>query len=419
VLLPDRVVPFLQHESYDVRAHAADYLAKAHDPSPATAEHFWQSIDRFGTEKSVRLITRLAAMPQTEASLGRLLRALRDGVEEEFRDGLLQACEDIDFPLLQAHRNEILTSKEIAPDVRDHLRQRLALSDHSVDDLWERLQRHSDKVDNKYWGEFDVRVSERLVEALARHGEPAARLAMERLAKPLDDWMRVFAVQLLGRLRHGPAAERLVELLSNEEADLLAEEVVNALSRIGTPAVVERLEAFYQGAAWGPRVSSVEPFARIKRPESERALLRLLEAETEPDLLTFLAAALCDLCTTEGIEAVRRLIIEDRYDPEPADLELMLLTVGTMVGYEPPEAAEWRLNPSREKRERSRAERFPSLHAVLKGFDGPDIPTVSMSPPGASEEESRREAQRVGRNDPCPCGSGKKYKKCCLNAANA
>ena len=21
---------------------------------------------------------------------------------------------------------------------------------------------------------------------------------------------------------------------------------------------------------------------------------------------------------------------------------------------------------------------------------------------------------RIGRNDPCPCGSGKKYKKCCL-----
>ena len=25
----------------------------------------------------------------------------------------------------------------------------------------------------------------------------------------------------------------------------------------------------------------------------------------------------------------------------------------------------------------------------------------------------RREAAKVGRNDPCPCGSGKKYKKCC------
>ncbi|MGA1523171.1 MAG: SEC-C metal-binding domain-containing protein, partial [Planctomycetota bacterium] len=25
----------------------------------------------------------------------------------------------------------------------------------------------------------------------------------------------------------------------------------------------------------------------------------------------------------------------------------------------------------------------------------------------------RREAPKVGRNDPCPCGSGKKHKKCC------
>jgi uncharacterized protein YecA (UPF0149 family) len=23
-------------------------------------------------------------------------------------------------------------------------------------------------------------------------------------------------------------------------------------------------------------------------------------------------------------------------------------------------------------------------------------------------------SQSVGRNDPCPCGSGKKYKKCCI-----
>jgi preprotein translocase subunit SecA len=26
----------------------------------------------------------------------------------------------------------------------------------------------------------------------------------------------------------------------------------------------------------------------------------------------------------------------------------------------------------------------------------------------------RREGKKIGRNDPCPCGSGKKYKKCCL-----
>ena len=25
--------------------------------------------------------------------------------------------------------------------------------------------------------------------------------------------------------------------------------------------------------------------------------------------------------------------------------------------------------------------------------------------------------KKVGRNDPCPCGSGKKYKKCCFGKA--
>jgi len=32
---------------------------------------------------------------------------------------------------------------------------------------------------------------------------------------------------------------------------------------------------------------------------------------------------------------------------------------------------------------------------------------------GAGNSQVKREAPKVGRNDPCPCGSGKKYKKCC------
>ena len=32
-------------------------------------------------------------------------------------------------------------------------------------------------------------------------------------------------------------------------------------------------------------------------------------------------------------------------------------------------------------------------------------------------ETFRRDEPKVGRNDPCPCGSGKKYKKCCGKAA--
>ena len=37
---------------------------------------------------------------------------------------------------------------------------------------------------------------------------------------------------------------------------------------------------------------------------------------------------------------------------------------------------------------------------------------------GAVTKTIVRETEKIGRNDPCPCGSGKKYKKCCgANAA--
>lgn len=32
---------------------------------------------------------------------------------------------------------------------------------------------------------------------------------------------------------------------------------------------------------------------------------------------------------------------------------------------------------------------------------------------GVGQQPVRREAPKVGRNNPCPCGSGKKFKKCC------
>jgi preprotein translocase subunit SecA len=39
--------------------------------------------------------------------------------------------------------------------------------------------------------------------------------------------------------------------------------------------------------------------------------------------------------------------------------------------------------------------------------------TRQSGPQPASQEPARRDADKVGRNDACPCGSGKKYKKCC------
>ncbi len=40
-------------------------------------------------------------------------------------------------------------------------------------------------------------------------------------------------------------------------------------------------------------------------------------------------------------------------------------------------------------------------------------PTENKSGDGSLQKQPVRAEKKVGRNDPCPCGSGKKYKKCC------
>jgi hypothetical protein len=47
---------------------------------------------------------------------------------------------------------------------------------------------------------------------------------------------------------------------------------------------------------------------------------------------------------------------------------------------------------------------YNELRRQLKRYDLPALHPSALEPPA-----------KVGRNDPCPCGSGKKYKKCCLD----
>ncbi|BCN93846.1 protein translocase subunit SecA [Thiomicrorhabdus immobilis] len=64
-----------------------------------------------------------------------------------------------------------------------------------------------------------------------------------------------------------------------------------------------------------------------------------------------------------------------------------------------------------EQTEKERPHNLEANHPAAQG--------IGQSADETSEEESdaestfRREAPKVGRNDPCPCGSGKKYKQCC------
>lgn len=61
------------------------------------------------------------------------------------------------------------------------------------------------------------------------------------------------------------------------------------------------------------------------------------------------------------------------------------------------DAFDSRFEQQREKKKR--------IKAGLPGEDEDPLP-----PP---VKPIKSESEEIGRNDPCPCGSGKKYKKCC------
>ena len=70
---------------------------------------------------------------------------------------------------------------------------------------------------------------------------------------------------------------------------------------------------------------------------------------------------------------------------------------------EPPEPP--RAQPAAEaEKPKSAIDVFASMMSQVSGRDVHVVPHSLRGPAGAAP---------VGRNDPCPCGSGKKYKKCC------
>jgi len=75
-----------------------------------------------------------------------------------------------------------------------------------------------------------------------------------------------------------------------------------------------------------------------------------------------------------------------------------------------PEEVEELERQRREALEREKATAASRHDAPEAARDDDDEAPVA---PGADGRPVRREGPKVGRNDPCPCGSGKKYKQCC------
>jgi hypothetical protein len=80
-------------------------------------------------------------------------------------------------------------------------------------------------------------------------------------------------------------------------------------------------------------------------------------------------------------------------------------------------AIEWNADYTIEGGAFTVVERHGSARTIM-GYPTGEIQRLARESPASPREnfdaDQARERLKYGRNDPCPCGSGKKYKKCCL-----
>ena len=449
MLKPNQVIPFLTHDDLFVREAAFNYFREPSDFGDLTAEHGWAVIDRLGDcEQSIEWVVQMADWPQTDASIARLVEALQANPPERLEYRYQRMVEQLDLDTLLRHRDAILAVPTLVPHVRQQLQLRLATQEVPVQAVWEALMRHGIALSEDDDGLMSKKEVKAAIETLARGGAAICDQAIAIVADhSIEDWRPIFATQVLGQARYAPAIDTLVQAFTID-GDFQLEETTRALARIGTTDVIRAIEAFYPGKLWFTRLYAHVPLGHIKLPESEAALVRWIDADdaycraveagtaesddsgSEP-MTASLLGELCSLASLAGLERTRALWKSVPTDREVLGLIELLLGVAAMNGVSLPEEIRWRplaeasrkksseiLNLREAAEDKAFRDRWRATGDELDPLDlFPEPPQRSareMLPDTTVLQPIRNTEQKVGRNDPCPCGSGKKFKKCCL-----
>jgi HEAT repeat protein len=248
-------------------------------------------------------------------------------------------------------------------------------------ELGEALRTWADWPDYKQYGfgHEDVEDLLGLLTDLSLHGAPAGSNEV---------WVPLHAWRALGQLGDPRAIEPLIgmfDALCND--DWALEELPQALGMIGKTAI-SHLTAFlndnsHSEFARGMAIGALEEIAK-RDPSTRNDVVGIITHYLDdPDpkatgLNGTAVNALITLEARESIETLRRLYKSGTVDlfacgdVEDVEIELGLRT--------------------------QRSSPRPDLAQVY----------------GLTKQDDAKR-QKIGRNDPCPCGSGKKYKKCCLH----
>lgn len=423
----DELKRFLLHEERSVRGFVAEYFSDSWAPDEDLMPLVLAACRRYGDEDNKLVLYHAGRFALTDESLPALLQHLKNARDVNVAFHLNHIVARAPVTLLAAREPAVMNAENVLAETRKRIERRRELAEQAGEEVWAELQAFSERSRDKKIGEgMDLAYGDDLVEALARHDTPDAKTLCRLLDSPevKDEWLEVFLIDLAGARNLREAIPLLVGKF-RVDADYMLERTGQALARIGDPEAVRLIREPFAEETWDFKLYTSGLLGNLKHPASEEAILAVLAGEDDDTVRTYLCRSLCNLLSERAIDVVQREIGRG-YARAMLSLEELLLDVAQIFGVSLPEEAAWRAE--REERRRRQAARQSDMAKAAKVFQdmiaqGVD-PLAHIGPPSPAEKDlggipkktslsGRRGDARIGRNDPCPCGSGRKYKRCC------
>jgi len=416
----EKIKEAMLHPDQMVREAAIYYLADVHSHDPAIMSQAIQAFERYGLD-AFSTFSFLSELAQTSESILWLVKEIErvgESTEEKeinFAASLRRVLRRSDTDLLMQHFDTIQSMQHLGELSQRVIADRIAVDSLMADELWTELdqfcQDHDD--DNDTLEDEDWEHGRAIVAALARDRERACQQVMHILEDPekYSGWDEVLIARLAGELRLEAAIPFLANRLE-DPATLACQEAEWALQKIGTDAVVRELASRYINDDWGMRLTFASTLEKVRTNLSVQTCLELLNKEDDEFIRgLLLEAVLMNFCP-EGIEPARQHVLKTPKSPEMLEVRSALLVACTLLGETFPEFQVWQADSKHDVQFRRQwykdhpfkpitGENGDVADGIFDEDDDEPSPTVV----------SRN--KRIGRNDPCPCGSGKKFKKCC------
>jgi hypothetical protein len=442
----DKIKDAILHPELEIRARAVHYFSDSYSTDPSIMAKLIEAVETHGKEEAFRLIGPARDLRQTDASIDWVIAELNDERSDQYESyvmNLSMVLLQADPVLLVPRENAVLAARHFLPARQAAFTEPLRMLSWDAATCWRELEAlcqtgaggESDET-------FDLARAQRIVEALARHGGDCEERIHTLLARGGEDddqggtgWLEPLVVRLAGMARLESTIPAIIGYLEDDLGDFDNEQAAEALARIGTPAVLRAVAGAFAGAEYHFRLYTGKPLETIHSDLAVETCLRLLEGEDDESIRVRLANAALAHYVDEAIEPARRLLLGREVDFGNRDLRDSLLGYCTLTGARFPEYDEWLARDRRDREEhRKKIESLEGdpmglLRYALETVAGKKSAVTSGSPaarplppaPRLSPHAAPRAAptpittarQKIGRNERCPCGSGKKFKHCC------